>query len=102
VEMGWAYLEERTKEIDRSEVAKIEMVVRDVIENVELRGFHSTFMLTDSETNVLREAEAIAADAGLGFCAPADEHEVFVKSLRRIRERFAPMGITIPLYTEIE
>lgn len=102
VEMGWAYLEERTKEIGRSEVAKIEMVVRDVIENVELRGFHSTFMLTDSETNVLREAEAIAADAGLGFCSAAEEHGVFVKSLRRIRERFAPMGIKIPMYAEIE
>lgn len=102
VEMGWAYLEERTKQIGRSEVAKIEMVVRDVIENVELKGFHATFMLTDSETNVLREAEAIAADAGLGFCAAAEEHQVFVKSLRRIRERFAPMGITIPLYAEIE
>lgn len=102
VEMGWAYLEERTKVMSRSEVARIEQVVRDVIENVELKGFHATFMLTDSETNVLREAEAIAADAGLGFCSAAEEHQVFVKSVQVIRERFAPMGIKIPLYSEIE
>lgn len=102
VEMGWAYLEQRTSQISPSEIAKIEQVVRDVIENVELKGFHATFMLSDAETNVLREAEAIAADAGLGFCSAAEEHQVFVKSIRRIRERFAPMGITIPLYSEIE
>jgi hypothetical protein len=102
VEMGWSYLEERTKDLPASEIAKIEAVVCDVIENVELRGFHATFMLTDSETNVLREAEAIAADAGLGFCSAAEEHQVFVKSLRRIRERFAPMGIRIPMYPELE
>jgi hypothetical protein len=102
VELGWAYLEQRTKEISRSEVLKIETVVRDVIENVELKGFHATFMLADADTSVLREAEAIAADAGLGFCAADEEHQVFVNSIRRIRERFAPMGITIPRYAEIE
>jgi hypothetical protein len=59
-------------------------------------------MLADAATSVLREAEAIAADAGLGFCAPDEEHQVFVNSIKRIRERFAPMGITIPHYAEIE
>ena len=98
VELGWAYLEERTKDLSKSDILKIEQVVRDVIENVELRGFHSTFMLNDAETSVLREAEAIAADARLGFCTADQEHQVFVKSIQRIRERFAPMGITIPLF----
>lgn len=102
VEMGFAYLEARTKEISRSDVAKIEMVVRDVIENVELKGFHSTFMLKDAETSLLRDAEAIAADARLGFCPPEEEHKVFVKTIQSIRERFAPMGIKIPVYPEIE
>ena len=102
VEMGWAYLEQRTKELSRSELLRIEEVVRDVIENVELKGFHATFMLEDAETSVLREAEAIAADAGLGFCSAAEEHQVFVKSLKRIRERFGAMGINIPMYPELE
>lgn len=102
VEMGWAYLEARTKELTRSEVLLIENTVRDVIENVELKGFHSTFMLADAETSLLREAEGIAADARLGFCPPQEEHKVFVKCIQRIRERFAPMGIRIPTYPEIE
>jgi hypothetical protein len=102
VEMGWAYLEERTKDLGKKELGEIERVVRDVIENVELKGFHSTFMLGDSDTSLLRDAEAIAADARLGFCPPEEEHKTFVKSLRNIRQRFGKMGITIPLYPEIE
>jgi len=102
VEMGWAYLEQRTKELSKSHIAEIEAVVRDVIENVELKGFHSTFMLQDAETSLLRDAEAIAAEAHLGFCPPDQEHKTFVRTIQRIRERFAPMGIKIPVYPEIE
>ncbi|MEX0870903.1 MAG: ferritin-like domain-containing protein [Aquisalimonadaceae bacterium] len=102
VEMGWAYLEQRTKELSKSHLAEIEATVRDVIENVELKGFHSTFMLTDSETSELREAEAIAATAGLGFCSPEQEHKIFVQYIQNIRRRFGAMGIRIPAYPEIE
>ena len=54
------------------------------------------------DVTVLREAEAIAAEARLGFCSPEEEHQVFVKSIQDIRKRFAKLGITIPLYPAIE
>ena len=53
-------------------------------------------------TSLPRDAEAIAASARLGFCPPDEEHKCFVKTIQRIRERFAPMGIKIPVYPEIE
>lgn len=102
VEMGWAYLEQRTKDLSKSHLAEIEATVRDVIENVELKGFHSTFMLADAETSELREAEAIAAQAGLGFCSPEEEHRIFVQYIQNIRRRFGALGIRIPVYPEIE
>ena len=81
---------------------EVELAVRDVIENVEMKGFHSIFMLEDDVDSIMIEAEAIAAKARLGFCPPEAEHKAFVQCIQNCRARFAKIGIRIPLYPQIE
>lgn len=102
VELGWAFLEQRVPHLSKQQLQEIENAVRDVIENVELKGFHSIFMLEDGTDSVMIEAEAIAARARLGFCPPEEEHKAFVECIQNARTRFKAMGIHIPVYPEIE
>src|SRR5687768_1057706 len=102
VALGWEYLEHRVPQMTPAEVEGVQNAVLDIIENVEMKGFHSMCLLPPDLESALQEAEAIAAAAGLGFCAAEEEHRVFIKSVQNIRKRFAKMGITIPLYAELE
>ena len=102
VAVGWDYLEHRVPRMTKPEVKAVEDAVLDIMENVEMKGFHSMCLLPDDLESDLKEAEAIAAAAGLGFCAAEEEHRVFVKSVQNLRKRFANLGITVPLYAEIE
>ena len=102
VAVGWEYLEHRVPNMTQAEVKGVEDAVLDIIENVEMKGFHSMCLLPPDLESDLKEAEAIAAKAGLGFCAAEEEHRVFVKSIQTIRKRFAKLGITVPLYAQIE
>lgn len=102
VALGWGYLEHRVPRMSKAEVKGVEDAVLDIIENVEMKGFHSMCLLPDNLESELKEAEAIAAKAGLGFCAAEEEHAVFVESIQNLRKRFAKIGITVPLYAEIE
>jgi hypothetical protein len=101
VAVGWDLLEYLVPRMSRAEVQQVEDVVVDIMENVEMKGFHSMCLLPHIDS-ALKEAERIAGEARLGFCSPEEEHAVFVKSIQAIRRRFAKMGITIPLYPEIE
>lgn len=102
VQVGWELLEHRIPHMTKDEVKAVEEVVLDIIENVEMKGFHSMCLLPKDVESALCEAEAIAAQARLGFCPAEEEHQVFVRSIQNIRKRFARLGITIPLYPEIE
>jgi hypothetical protein len=102
VQVGWALLEALAPKMAKAEIAEIERVVVDIMENVEMKGFHSMCLLPPDVMSVLKEAEAIAAGAKLGFCSAEEEHIIFVRSIQDIRKRFAKLGITIPLYPEIE
>ncbi len=102
VEVGWAFMEDQLPKLSKDEVEMVRRVLVDIIENVEMKGFHSLCLLTDSETSLMRKAEAIAAEAGLGFCKAEDEHLVFVRSLQDIRKRFAKLGVRLPEYPELE
>src|SRR5688572_19239654 len=102
VALGWEYLEHRIPHMTKDEVAGVQNAVLDIIENVEMKGFHSMCLLPGDLESDLKEAEAIAAKAGLGFCSAEEEHRVFVKSIQDLRKRFGKLGITVPLYSEIE
>lgn len=102
VALGWEYLEHRVPQMTAAEVEGVQNAVLDIIENVEMKGFHSMCLLPDDLESDLKEAEAIAAKAGLGFCAAEEEHRVFVRSIQDLRKRFGKLGITVPLYAAIE
>ena len=102
VAVGWEYLEHRIPQMSPAEVQGVQDAVLDIIENVEMKGFHSMCLLPPDLESNLKEAEAIAAKAGLGFCSAEEEHRVFVKSIQDLRKRFGKLGITVPLYAEIE
>lgn len=102
VEMGWVFLEHFYPSMSAQEVSAVEDIVVDIVENVEMKGFHSMCLLTDSETSLMRQAEAIAGEARLGFCTPEEEHAAFVKSVVDIRERLAKFNIRIPHFPELE
>jgi hypothetical protein len=99
--VGWELLEALVPRMSKEEVRHVEEVVIDIMENVEMKGFHSMCLLPELDS-ALKEAEEIAGNARLGFCPAAEEHRVFVKSIQEIRARFKKMGITIPVYKEIE
>lgn len=101
VAVGWELLEHLVPKMSKAEVKAIEDVVVDIMENVEMKGFHSMCLLPELDS-VLKDAERIAGEARLGFCPPEEEHRVFVKSIQEIRAKFAKMGITLPTYPEIE
>jgi hypothetical protein len=101
VHVGWAYLEHAVPKMTKDQVKQVEAVVVDIMENVEMKGFHSMCLVPELDS-ALKEAERIAGEARLGFCPPEEEHLVFVKSIQDIRAKFAKMGITIPLYPDIE
>lgn len=102
VAVGWEYLEHRVPQMKPAEVQAVQDAVLDIIENVEMKGFHSMCLLPADLESDLKEAEAIAAKAGLGFCSAEEEHRVFVKSIQDLRKRFGKLGITVPLYAAIE
>ncbi len=102
VQVGWEYLEHRIPHMTKAEIKGVEDVVLDIMENVEMKGFHSMCLLPDNVESALREAEAIAAQARLGFCPAEEEHRTLIRSIQDMRKRFAKMGITIPPYPELE
>jgi hypothetical protein len=102
VEMGWVLLEHFFPTMTPRDVQAIQEVVVDIVENVEMKGFHSMCLLTDSETSAMRQAEAIAGEAKLGFCSAEQEHIAFVRSLENIRERLGKYNIHIPRFKELE
>src|SRR4051812_7318652 len=93
--VGWELLEALIPTMSKEEIGHVEAVVVDIMENVEMKGFHSMCLLPDLDS-ALKEAEEIAGKARLGFCPAEEEHRVFVKSIQEIRARFKKMGITIP------
>ena len=101
VAVGWDYLEHRIPQMSKPEIELVQDAVLEIMENVEMKGFHSMCLLPDDLESELKEAEAIAAEAGLGFCSAEEEHEVFVRSIQSLRKRFGKMGIEVPLYAEI-
>ncbi|MBC7778745.1 MAG: ferritin-like domain-containing protein [Proteobacteria bacterium] len=102
VQLGWDYLEHRIPQMTKAEIDAVEAVAVDIMENVEMKGFHSMSLLDPSVESALRDAEEIAGHAKLGFCPAAMEHQAFLKSIQDLRRKFAKLGIRIPVYPEIE
>ncbi len=97
---GWAYMEQRIKGLTPAQLAGVEAAVVNMIEKVELNGYHSAWLGPDTPaTRSETEADRITYEAGLGATVEDDEKPVFVKSIKRIRRQMQPWGFTLKKFT---
>jgi hypothetical protein len=84
----------------RAEIDVCERAVITMIRDVEMNGYHSSWLAPDSEAaRGEMEADRLTWEAGLGATVEELEKPVFVDSVRNIRQRLAPFGIDIPMFT---
>lgn len=97
---GWAYLEHRLPRLTQAEIDIVERAVITMFRDVELNGYHSSWLAPDSEAARLEsEADRLTWEAGLGATVEALEKPIFVASVKRIREKFATLGIIVPQFS---
>lgn len=97
---GWAYLEHRIPQMTRAEIDVCERAVVTMIGEVEMNGYHSAWLAPDSEaTQSEIEADRLTWEAGLGATVEELEKPIFIASVQSIRERLAPLGIKVPMFT---
>lgn len=96
---GWAYLEHRVPRLSPDEIAVVERAVVTMFRDVELNGYHSSWLAPESEASRLEiEADRLTWEAGLGATVEEEEKPIFVDSVRRIRAQFSPLGIKVPMF----
>jgi hypothetical protein len=71
----------------------------DVIENIELGGFHSSSTPKGGEPDLFQKLDAIVAEAGLGAAPAEEEQKTFNETLAEIQRRANALGIDLPDYT---
>ena len=83
----------------RAEIDVCERAVITMIRDVEMNGYHSSWLAPESEaTRGEIEADRLTWEAGLGATVEELEKPVFVQSIKSIRERLAPFGIVILMF----
>ena len=96
---GWAYHEHRIPRMTRAEIDNCERAGITMIRDVEMNGYHSSWLAPESEaTRGEIEADRLTWEAGLGATVEELEKPVFVESVKNIRQRLAPFGIAIPMF----
>jgi len=73
--------------------------VRDVLENVVLRGYRTTWLLPEAERKRWSDAEALTAEHGLGASTVTQEKTVLRATVAQVRERLAVWDIVLPAVT---
>jgi len=98
INVGWLYLDEVMPEINDDAIrANVRETMIEVIENVELAGFHSG-AATQDEGDPFTAVDAIVAEAGLGAATAEIERQVLQDTLDEIKKRAAAWGVEIPDY----
>jgi len=96
---GWAYLEHRLPQMPHDEVRVVEQALTNMMQHVELNGYHSAWLAPDSPaTRHEVEADRLTWEAGLGSTVEELEKPIFVASVKRIRAQMAPLGIHMPMF----
>ena len=96
---GWYYMEHRVPWLSPDELVDVERAVITMIEKVELNGYHSAWLAPESDASRAEvEADRLTWEAGLGSTVEELEKPIFVDTVRRLRERMAPWGITLPVF----
>jgi hypothetical protein len=99
IAMGWEYLAYRLPKVSEAVRLNVRTAMMDVIENVELGGFHTSSTVQGEEQDLFAISDLIVADAGLGAATPEIEHKAFVQTLATIRKKAASLGIDLPEYS---
>jgi hypothetical protein len=97
---GWAFLNQRAPHMSATDKEVVRQAVIDMIEKVELNGYHSSWLAPDNASSRAEmEVDEITHGAGLGATTQALEMPVFLKSIATMRERMRDnWGIDIPLF----
>jgi len=93
---AWSFLASRAPALDEKERRQVADTVRDVLENVVLRGYRTTWLLPEAERKRWSEAEALTAEHGLGASTVAQEKTVLRATVAQLRERLAVWDIALP------
>jgi hypothetical protein len=99
INMGWEYLAYRLPRVSEAVRQNVRAAMIDVIENVELGGFHSSSAIDGGKPDLFQELDLIVAEAGLGAAPPEKEHDACRETLAEINRKSAEMGIELPVYT---
>jgi hypothetical protein len=98
INMGWEYLAYRLPKVSEEVRQNVRTAMMDVIENIELGGFHSSSAIAGGEADLFQHLDLIVANAGLGAAPPDKEHAASVETLAEIAEKTKAMGIDLPEY----
>lgn len=95
-EFGWLYAASRSHRwIDAERAAIAASVTAYVTDNV-FAGYQCVGLAAPGVADEFAAAESTLATAGLGGVPPEVEVQVLRATLERARQRFAPLGISIP------
>lgn len=99
INMGWEYLAYRLPKVSEEVRQNVRTAMIDVIENIELGGFHSSSTIKGGEPDLFQKLDAIVAEAGLGAAPAEKEHAACSQTLADIRRKAKAVGIDLPEYT---
>lgn len=97
IAMGWEFLAYRLPKVSPAVRENVRAAMVDVIENIELGGFHSSVNVNE-EQDMFAKMDLLVAEAGLGAAPPDLEHAAFGSTLEEIRSKAAAIGIELPQY----
>lgn len=100
---AWVWLGARLGGLDAAGRRAVGEAVREMLEQVILRGYRNTWLLPDSPgRRRLMEAEAAAAGAGLGASTVEQEKSVLRATVGQVRERLRQWDVVVPVATHPE
>ena len=100
IAFGWQCLDAWAPSFTPAVVKSMERAVITMIEQVEFGGYRNLWLALEGgdATPAEIEADQISCAAGLGGSTHEDEMRVFPEFLKKIRARFAPWGVVIPMF----
>lgn len=96
---GWHFIEHRLPQMSAEEIARMRQAFIDTTINVELAGYRVPWLAPESPmTEEEARIDRLTYQAGLGAQLEEEEKPVFIACVKRVRERFAGLGIDIPMF----
>jgi hypothetical protein len=100
---AWTWLGTRLAGLDIAGRQAVGEAVREMLEQVILRGYRNTWLLPDSlGRRRFLEAEAATAAAGLGASTREQEERVLRATVGQVRARLQQWDVVVPLATHSE